>query len=283
HDADRDRRVVLRADLPLRLPAHQSGDHTAAPLRAALAKYRNRIPVGRVHNHRDPVAIIRWTFRRAFGHRWRTAARADRPARLGRPHPSRRDLRLLHPELLPGGALRLQLPPARSVHRADRAPVPTHGATARRPGFFMLGCVDRLDPRSHAGDCAVGGPGRARLITLSHHRQVYYRTGRSHAEVTMRIAHKVGVALVAIALLLLLLMLPRRGHTQSTQDAGDYIVHYSAITTQQLPADAATQYGITRAGNRGLLNVAGEAKHGDASMVRAKVSATVSDLTGHAQ
>jgi len=99
----------------------------------------------------------------------------------------------------------------------------------------------------------------------------------------MRIAHKVGVALVAIALLLLLLTLPRRGHTQSTQDAGDYIVHYSAITTQQLPADAAIQYGITRADNRGLLNVAVEAKHGDASMVRAKVSATVSDLTGHAQ
>ena len=99
----------------------------------------------------------------------------------------------------------------------------------------------------------------------------------------MRIAHKVSVALVAIALMLLLLLIPRHGQGQSTQDAGDYVVHYSAITTRQLPAAAASQYGITRAGDRGLLNVAVEAKRGDAAMVRANVSATVNDLTGHAQ
>ena len=99
----------------------------------------------------------------------------------------------------------------------------------------------------------------------------------------MRVAHKVSVALVAIALMLLLLLIPRHGQGQSTQDLGDYVVHYSAITTQQLPADAASQYGIARAGDRGLLNVAVEAKRGEASMVRANVSATVSDLTGHAR
>lgn len=99
----------------------------------------------------------------------------------------------------------------------------------------------------------------------------------------MRVAHKVSVALVAIALMLLLLLIPRHGQGQSTQDLGEYVVHYSAITTQQLPADAANQYGITRAADRGLLNVAVQAKNADASMVRANVSATVSDVTGHAQ
>lgn len=98
----------------------------------------------------------------------------------------------------------------------------------------------------------------------------------------MRIAHKVSVALIAVALMLFLLLVPRHGRGQSVQDVGDYRVHYSAISTQQLPADAAAQYGITRAGDRGLLNIAVEAKRGDA-MVRAAISATVSDLTGHTQ
>lgn len=98
----------------------------------------------------------------------------------------------------------------------------------------------------------------------------------------MRIAHKVSVALIALALMLFLLLVPQHGRGQS-QDFGDYVVHYSAISTQQLPADAAAQYGIARAADRGLLNVAVEAKHADAAMVRATVSGTVSDLTGHAQ
>ena len=97
----------------------------------------------------------------------------------------------------------------------------------------------------------------------------------------MRIAHKVGVTLVAIALMLLLLLVPRHGRGQATQDFGDYVVHYSAISTQQLAPEIAVQYGIARADNRGLLNIALEAKRGDASMVRAAVTATVSDLTGH--
>jgi hypothetical protein len=99
----------------------------------------------------------------------------------------------------------------------------------------------------------------------------------------MRIAHKVNIILIAAALMLLLLLVPRHGHGQSVQDFGDYIVHYSAISTQQLPADAAAQYGIARAGDRGLLNIAVEPKHGDAAMVRADIRATVSDLTGHSQ
>jgi hypothetical protein len=99
----------------------------------------------------------------------------------------------------------------------------------------------------------------------------------------MRIAHKVSVALIALALMLFLLLVPRHGRGQSAQDFGDYVVHYSAITSQQLPQQAAAQYGIARSDSRGLLNIAVEAKRTDAAMVRAAISATVSDLTGHSE
>ncbi|MDR3389195.1 MAG: DUF4426 domain-containing protein [Rudaea sp.] len=99
----------------------------------------------------------------------------------------------------------------------------------------------------------------------------------------MRVAHKVGVFILAIVVLLVLLLLPRHGQgAQTQQDFGDYIVHYSAITTNQLVADVAKTYGIERSAWRGLLNIAVQAKGGeDARMVDAEVSAEVSDLTGH--
>ena len=101
----------------------------------------------------------------------------------------------------------------------------------------------------------------------------------------MRIAHKVGVLIAAIALLLILLLLPRHGQgaqTQTnTQDFGDYIVHYSAISTNQLVAAVAKSYGIERSGHRGLLNIAVQAKSIQTHMVSADVSAEVADLTGH--
>jgi hypothetical protein len=100
----------------------------------------------------------------------------------------------------------------------------------------------------------------------------------------MRVAHKVGVLIAAIALLLILLLLPRHGQgaQSNTQDFGDYIVHYSAISTNQLVAEVAKSYGIERSGHRGLLNVAVQAKSNDAThMIGAHVSAEVADLTGH--
>jgi len=38
-------------------------------------------------------------------------------------------------------------------------------------------------------------------------------------------------------------------------DFGDYVVHINAITTSQVPADVARNLGITRSGNRAMLNV----------------------------
>jgi hypothetical protein len=105
----------------------------------------------------------------------------------------------------------------------------------------------------------------------------------------MRNAHKVGVLLLAIALLIVLLLLPRHGQGAQAQEFGDYIVHYNAIATSQLQAAMAKQYGIERSARRGLLNIAVE-KIADASrhdgtthMMNADVRAEVSDLTGHKQ
>jgi hypothetical protein len=98
----------------------------------------------------------------------------------------------------------------------------------------------------------------------------------------MRVAHKVGVLIAAIALLLILLLLPRHGQGAQAQDFGDYIVHYSAISTNQLVAEVAKSYGIERSGHRGLLNIAVQAKGGGQTrMVGAAVSAEVADLSGH--
>lgn len=100
----------------------------------------------------------------------------------------------------------------------------------------------------------------------------------------MRIAHKVGVLLLAIALLIVLLLLPQRGRgaTPNASEFGDYIVHYSAISTNKLVDSMARQYHIERSARRGLLNVAIEQKRDGATRtVDADVSAEVSDLTGH--
>jgi len=98
----------------------------------------------------------------------------------------------------------------------------------------------------------------------------------------MHIAHKVGILLLAIALLLILLLLPRKGAGAQAQEFGEYVVHYNAISTNQLVDSMARQYHIERSARRGLLNIAVERKRdGASSMVGADVSADVSDLTGH--
>lgn len=98
----------------------------------------------------------------------------------------------------------------------------------------------------------------------------------------MRIAHKVGVLLIAILLLIVLLLLPRHGEGAQAQEFGDYVVHYNAISTNQLVDSMARQYHIERSAKRGLLNVAVEQKRdGVTHMLDADISAEVSDLTGH--
>ncbi|NNF15887.1 MAG: DUF4426 domain-containing protein [Gammaproteobacteria bacterium] len=66
------------------------------------------------------------------------------------------------------------------------------------------------------------------------------------------------------------------------QDFGDYRVLYNALTTDQLTADAARNYGITRSKSQILLNVVLKKKSGDSGYmpISGKVSAKANNLTG---
>jgi len=100
----------------------------------------------------------------------------------------------------------------------------------------------------------------------------------------MRIAHKVGIAIAAIVLLLLTLLLPRAGHADQSSNFGDLTIRYSAISTDQLPPEMAQRYGFERSSHRGLVNIAVEKKPSAGAvgaMIAANVSGSVADLSGH--
>lgn len=42
---------------------------------------------------------------------------------------------------------------------------------------------------------------------------------------------------------------------ENSQDFGDYVVHYNALTTDFLSPEVARHYGITRSKNRAMLNI----------------------------
>lgn len=66
------------------------------------------------------------------------------------------------------------------------------------------------------------------------------------------------------------------------RDFGDYVVHFNAMTTKDLPADVARSYGISRSGNRAMLNVVILKKEPGTTgkPVTGSVSARATNLTG---
>jgi len=66
------------------------------------------------------------------------------------------------------------------------------------------------------------------------------------------------------------------------RDFGDYVVHFNAIATDQISADVAREYSITRSPNRAMLNVSILKKESNSSSraVAGSVSARVVNLTG---
>ena len=80
--------------------------------------------------------------------------------------------------------------------------------------------------------------------------------------------------------LALLLALP--ASAENSQDFGEYVVHFNALTTDNLPPTVTREYGITRSKNRALLNVAILRKvlGTTGQPVSAKISANVSNLAG---
>jgi hypothetical protein len=90
---------------------------------------------------------------------------------------------------------------------------------------------------------------------------------------TFRIFSSLLIAALCIA--------PAISGADSDKDFGDYIVHYNAISTNQLLPAIAKQYGIERSAKRGLLNISVESKTGTAHTISADITATFGDLTGH--
>jgi hypothetical protein len=70
--------------------------------------------------------------------------------------------------------------------------------------------------------------------------------------------------------------------TESARDFGDYVVHFNAVTTDQLMPNIANEYGIVRSKNRALLNVSIQRKqeNGGTAAVSGAVAASAVNLTG---
>ena len=69
---------------------------------------------------------------------------------------------------------------------------------------------------------------------------------------------------------------------ENSQDFGDYVVHFNALSTVYLPPSVTKQYNIKRSKNRGMINIAILRKMlGTAGKpVAATVSASATNLTG---
>ncbi len=65
----------------------------------------------------------------------------------------------------------------------------------------------------------------------------------------------------------------------SHEDIGDHVVHFSALSTDQLPTSVAQLYGIVRSKNRAMLNVS-VLNESDGTPVRATVTVETVNLTG---
>jgi len=78
----------------------------------------------------------------------------------------------------------------------------------------------------------------------------------------------------------LLLTFQSIAFAESSQNVGNYIVHYNAISTESLPPAVARAYGITRSKNRGLLNISVLKKGAEFEGVEADIHVSATNLTG---
>lgn len=65
----------------------------------------------------------------------------------------------------------------------------------------------------------------------------------------------------------------------TSADIGDYVVHFSAQSTDQLPQDVARAYNILRSKNRAMLNVS-VIRKSDNTSVTAAIEVRATNLTG---
>jgi len=72
------------------------------------------------------------------------------------------------------------------------------------------------------------------------------------------------------------------GATESSRDFGNFVVHFNALTTDQLTPEIASEYSIVRSRNRALLNVSIQRKldAGGTEAVTGAVAASAVNLNG---
>lgn len=89
--------------------------------------------------------------------------------------------------------------------------------------------------------------------------------------------------IAAVVALCALALAAGRAQAEQSQDFGDYVVHFNALTTNQLPPQAASAYNIQRSANRVLLTITVLKKVMGAAgtPVSAEVKAEAVNLTGH--
>lgn len=87
--------------------------------------------------------------------------------------------------------------------------------------------------------------------------------------------------LVSLFLTLTLVLASGAARAEQSQDFGDYVVHFNAITTDMLPPEVASGYNIQRSTNKVLLNITVLKKvlGAAANPVEAEVKAEAVNLT----
>lgn len=83
-------------------------------------------------------------------------------------------------------------------------------------------------------------------------------------------------------LFLLLALASGSAWAQGSQEFGDYVLHFNAVSTEFLSPEVASRYGIQRSANQGLLNVAilKKAAGAPANSVWGHVSGTATSSRG---
>lgn len=87
--------------------------------------------------------------------------------------------------------------------------------------------------------------------------------------------------LLPAVVLTLVCALPVTAEQYAAMD--DYIVHYNAISTHQLPPEVARAYGITRSQNRAMLNVTVMRRGGENALdiaIEGELEASATNLNG---
>lgn len=83
-------------------------------------------------------------------------------------------------------------------------------------------------------------------------------------------------------LLSILMVVAGSAKAENSQDFGDYVVHFNALSTVYLPPSVTKQYNIKRSKNRGMINIAILRKMlgTPGKPVAAEITAAATNLTG---